>query len=266
MKIIHHIAIPSNNFAISPLQEYKLTAIKSGPLLTVLEINDDDKHWSIVRRIAVEQKYSINSKTIFSKDELDSAHVLEMVSDWHNGYPQPEDKYKQETFECATCCTTCGIGYIQKAPFQLKGVQKWGRRKIFQLNWIYDAYFVEPNVWEHVFKEFRIDAMEVIDYKRKRILENVVQLIIPSSKTTIEETDCVKSNVCKECGRVKYEAPQYGMFPKLDITHTKPLFKIADWFGSGAYAFNPIFVSAELYVKITEFKLKGVSFIPVRDC
>ena len=44
------------------------------------------------------------------------------------------------------------IGAKQVSPFRMKESPNWGRRSILQMNWLFDEYFVKPEVWNAVFQ------------------------------------------------------------------------------------------------------------------
>ena len=70
--------------------------------------------------------------TRFTKGEVRRAEVLELMTDWHHGYPQPERDmaYKSLTYDDSDYCHDCGGGLRQVAPFRMSREPRWGRRGI----------------------------------------------------------------------------------------------------------------------------------------
>jgi hypothetical protein len=69
---------------------------------------------------------------------------LQIVAQGHHGYPQPENDYYKSVY--VIFCERCGIHGSQRAPFQVKRVQLAPHSDLSQLNWIFDVFFVRPDV------------------------------------------------------------------------------------------------------------------------
>ena len=99
--------------------------------------------------------YTIGDRvwTEFTEAERKLAPFLEIAA-WHHGYPQPEDilGYRQALFDLSHACGICHSGAKQIAPFRMKQSPVWGRRSMLPLNWVFDEIFVEPDVYEAVFR------------------------------------------------------------------------------------------------------------------
>jgi len=160
---------------------------------------------------------------------------------------------------------TCGVGLRQVAPFRMKREPKWGNRHILQLNWVFDEYFVLPDVWESVFKPFGVGRRPVLDHRREKPLSTVVQLDIQGramSKIDFKDDDF---EVCESCGYRKHHAHRRGMFPFVETDRKDHMVKTQEYFGSGGSAWQAILISAELYREIKRKKLKGVTFYPMAE-
>jgi hypothetical protein len=199
--------------------------------------------------------------TKFSKIDLNNARHIRIGTDWHHGYPQPEDdfKYINQVYEITRFCWTCGQKRIQTNPFQMKKEPKWGKKHILQMYWIFGNLFVKPEIWEQVFKPFGVGAREVLHYKKNTPLETVVQLIIPELNIHHKLDGCEKET-CPVCKRDKYSPICRGFIPSLNAIPNAPIFKTADYFGYGLEAYNLILVNQELYQCIVKHKLRGLYY------
>jgi hypothetical protein len=160
-----------------------------GDPLVAFDIDEDHRHWPILQGLFERWKVSDILRTEFSKEEIGAARWLNLRPDWHYGYPQPKEDefgYLEATYEltvkvfirsaCTEYCQQCGIGIKQKAPFQMRGEPKWGRRDIFQFNWIFDEYFVTPEIWRRIFSPVGVEYRSVVN-TRGTELKTVVQFV-----------------------------------------------------------------------------------------
>jgi hypothetical protein len=199
----------------------------------------------------------------FSEDEVRQASWIALRADLQQGYPQPhEDEfgYLQATFDLTDYCPVCGIGLRQKAPFQMKGEPQWGRRAILQLNWVFDEFFVKPDVWMTVFKPYGVGQRSV-ENRAGRTLETVVQLVV--DEVVPLDTSGLASETCSSCGRVKYLPITRGPIAPLIKQPKGSMIKSAEYFGSGASAYREVIASRELAAAIRSAEVRGVSFVPV---
>jgi hypothetical protein len=202
--------------------------------------------------------------TEFTKGEIEAARWLDVVPDWHHGYPQPDEDfgYLRVTYDLAEWCDACGIGLKQKAPYQMKGEPKWGRRGILQLNWVFDEYFVTPEIWSSFFKPFGIACRPVTNTKGAE-LKTVVQLVAEEEVGIV--TDGLTPERCAKCGRVKYLPVTRGFFPALTTKPSGAIVKTREYFGSGAAAHRRVLVSQELARALVAAKVRGASLWPVQS-
>jgi hypothetical protein len=173
--------------------------------------------------------------------------------------PEEDFKYLNSTYDLSNYCSKCGIGAVQKESFRMKKEPKWGKRGILQLNWVFDQYFVLPDVWRDVFKIFDIPFLPVIHHRSGKKLSTVLQLS-NLENTELENIDSYPYEICNECERKKYLPISIGRFPKLKIIPKSHIVRTKEHFGSGGSAFNGVIVSQELYKQIRKYNLKGVSF------
>lgn len=233
--------------------------------LSTFEVDESHPSWPALNDWIKKNKAVDMIQTKFSQNEIDNAHWLELIPDWHHGYPQPDEDsfgYLSETFDLSDYCELCGIGKQQKAPFQMKSEPRWGKRSVLQLNWVFDVYFTKPEVWKNYFEPLGITNYEVLD-KNKMPLETVVQLV-PTAEIDIETAGLEKTG-CERCGRTKFLPAVKGPFPAIIGTPSAHLMKTRQYFGSGALAEHGVLVSAELAKVVRTNKLRGVSFRPVAE-
>jgi hypothetical protein len=261
MQIIHRISISSTPTIRRELAALGIVVADRG--FISFEIDEANELWHalepwIVRRMAVD---FVTAK--FSERELAGSKWLELIPDWHHGYPQPsEDEfgYREVTYDLTEYCAKCGVGMKQKASFQMKAEPKWGRNGILQLNWVLDEYFVTPEVWTTIFKPNGIDCRPVMK-QRGVELKTVVQLVVDNEVGIL--TDGLPSERCSRCGRVKYLPVTRGPFPALAAEPLRAMVKTSEYFGSGAAADERVVVSRKLAGALAAEKVFGASVRPV---
>jgi hypothetical protein len=232
------------------------------------EISQTDPQWetisSVMRQYHVKGSYI---RTEFSSEELLNSEHLVIESNWHNGYPMPDDDngYLELTYDLSVYCSTCGVGLVQKSPFRLKSDPKWSRKHFFHLNCVFDILFTQPEVWREVFEPFGVKCRPVLKYKKDTVLDNVVQLDITEYADSTLKRNGLRVVQCPACHRKKYEYIEYGPYPTFEIPQPYDLFKTKEYFGSGAAADQLIIVSQKLYRHILKKQVRGIRFVPMVD-
>ena len=261
MKIIHRIGVGGQGPIRTELQRlgYEL---KDG--CGALHVEESDSRWPKVDELVKKYAKLDMVTTKFSPSEIASAKFLTLVPEWHHGYPQPDGGFAYEavTYDGIAGCSDCGCLKRQIAPFRFKREPKWGRRSILQLNWVFDEYFVIPDVWEEVFRPLGIGALEVLHAKTEMPLKTVVQLDIPREDVELH-LPTYEFQQCDLCTTKKYLPISRGFFPSFTGKSNSALFRSREFFGSGGSAFNEIFVTQSLCRAMRERKLRGVRFKPV---
>jgi rRNA maturation protein Nop10 len=263
MQFIHRISISS-----SPAIRAELAAmgiVIGGSGLATFELDESHESWPKVQRWIAARRPVDVVRTEFSRKEVASAKWLELMPDWHHGYPQPNEDvfgYREATYDLSKYCPQCGTGLRQKAPFQMKAEPKWGRNGILQLNWVFDEYFVTREVWSKVFEPLGISCRQVIN-ARGAELKTVVQLIVEQETDVI--TEGLPSERCEQCGQVKYVPVTRGRFPALDREPAGHMAKTRQYFGSGASASKRVVISRELATAMEAESIRGASVRPVAE-
>lgn len=262
MKIVHRISI----FVTQEIREdLSAIGISASYGFTTFEVDESHDSWPLVEAWIVRHQAVDIVQTIFSKKEIDSANWLELVPSWHHGFPQPnEDKsgYLQVTFDLAEYCKCCGIGARQKASFQMKSEPKWGKNSILQLNWVFDVFFVPPEIWKVVFEPFGVPCRPVLDNKGAE-LKTVVQLA-PETEVDVD-TEGLAKEACSCCGQTKFSPTTRGPFPSLVSKPMAHMAKTRQNFGSGASAHRRVLISNDIASMLIKHKVRGVVFRPVEE-
>jgi rRNA maturation protein Nop10 len=266
MKIIHRVSLTSNDEIREKLRQ---CAIKVEPVLNdliTLEVDESSSSWPIVSQLIQTCNVLDVIRTEFSGTELHEARHLQLVPKWHHGYPQPENShgFLSATYDLTNYCSTCGMGLRQKAPFRMKCEPKWGKRRILQLNWVFDEFFIQPAVWSDIFGPLGLACFPVLDNRTGHPLNTVVQLRVESEAcSTIDFAEEPLSECCKSCGRKKYLPLNRGKFPPLCIPTETHMIKTQEYFGSGSSSWQAIIVSAEFFKTVRQTKLRGAAFKPL---
>lgn len=227
------------------------------------DVSEFASTWPAIKSWIEREGASDVARATFSDLEISQASWLALRADGQFGYPQPNDDefgYREVTYDSTEFCDRCGVGLRQIAPFQLKGEPSWGRREILQLNWVYDEYFVKPDVWTRVFEPHGIERRPVTNRSGVE-LKTVVQLFVEEA-VGLDSSELVPV-VCMTCGRLKYEPVTRGPIPSVLAEPRGHMAKSKEWFGSGASAFHEVIVSKTLVRALSTENIRGVSFVPL---
>lgn len=255
------------------------------------EISENHPLWPRIRELAVRYDAfcAVDVRVEYSKADIAGAAWLAIGVTRHSGYPQPEDDYHYEVYDPDGYCDRCEIRTSQRAPFRFKSEPKAGRNSFRQFNWVFDEFFVGPEVRE-LFEDAGVTGVDYgpcINHGSGHQLESISQLVIlnvlpPGLVTTeLNTVTCQPNNEegptksyggrlryppdYPYCGRVKYHRPLRGQ-----TTYAAGIFRDApdivkshEWFGSGGSASREVLVSQKVCSLIIDHKLRGISFGPV---
>lgn len=271
MKIVHRIGFRANSAQRRELEalgvQVPAGVARGGDPLVAFDVDEDHPNWPTLRALFEQWNASDMVRTEFSKTEVGAARWLNLMSDWHHGYPQPDELelgYRAATYDLTSYCERCGIGMKQKAPFQMKGEPRWGKKGILQLNWVFDEYFVRPEVWASIFKPYGIECRPVTN-TRGAELKSVVQLVTHGEVGVV--TDGLSAQECSRCGRTKYLPVTRGAFPALtgEPSTGMAMAKSKEYFGSGASAHKGVLVSQAVARALAARNVRGASLRPVAE-
>jgi hypothetical protein len=166
------------------------------------------------------------------------------------------------TYDLAAYCSVCGIGAVQKAPFQLVGEPEWGDAGVFCLNWVPDELFVSPEIWRAVFHPLGIGWLPLLD-REGHELESVVQLQI-DERLPIELPSSAPIETCVRCDRSKHHPRAW---PELSgegaMGGAANAARTREHYGSGAQAFQRIVISRRAYREIRAAGIGPLWFAPL---
>ena len=261
MRILHRVSVSSSREASAELAALGIEVRPTG--FVSFEVDETHPRWPELRAWIARRGAPDVVTTTFSSDEVAAAPWLELVPDWHHGYPQPDEDsfgYLTATYDLRAYCETCGVGLRRIAPFQMKGEPKWGRRGILQLNWVFDEFFVIPRIWSAVFEPLGVGCRRVITPRGDQ-LETVVHLAVENEVEIA--TDGLEAEACGSCSRTRYLPVTRGPFPALASEPAGAMVKTRQWFGSGASAHRRVLAAQPIRRALDAEKVRGASFRPV---
>jgi hypothetical protein len=254
------------------------------------EISENHPLWPQIRELAIRYDAfcAIAVRVQYSRADIAGAAWLSIRATRHRGYPQPEDDYRYQVYDPNGYCDRCGIRTTQSTPFRFKSEPK-GRDGFLQLNWVFDEFFVRPEVRE-LFDDAGVTGAgygPCMDHSSGRPLESLSQLLIlnvlPPGLVSTEPNavTCQPNNEegpaksyggrlryphdYPYCGRVKYHWPLLGQTTYIaEVFRGAPdIVKSHEWFGSGGSASREVLVSQKVSRLIIDNKLRGLSLAPV---
>jgi hypothetical protein len=259
MQIIHRISLWSSPKIRRELAGMDVVIADEG--LLTFEFSESHVAWPRLERWVADNHALDIVSTRFSKSEIEDAEWLSLNASSHHGYPQPEDTYKEATYDPSHYCMKCGTGRRQIAPYRMRGEPKFGRSGILQLNWVFDQFFVPPPLWRDVFEPHGIGCRQVLNSKGRE-LETVVQLDI-REEVDVDTACCGNEACCPTCNRVKYLPHVRGYFPRMLSAPTGHMVKSRQEFGSGPSAHSRLLISRQLFRAMSARKLRGFEVDPV---
>ena len=228
------------------------------------EIAESDLLWPVIGDLI--SKYNVFDwvYTRFTETELKCASYVGMGASHTSGYPKPDGDfgYLDVTYDLSEYCAEDGTGAKQKGPFRIRSEPRWGRKHVFHLNWVFDEFFVPPEVWRSVFKQFGVSCLPVIHHRTGKELETVVQLNISALASSALRTENLPYETCS-CGRKKCLPVTRGFFPSFVEPQSETILKSQEYFGSGGQAFRAVLVSSRVFQEIKRQGLKGFHFKPM---
>jgi hypothetical protein len=201
----------------------------------------------------------------------------------HFGYPQPEDTYAFQTYDSAYC-DRCGSGGAQRNPFRLRSEPKARHSQFLQLNWVFDEFFVRPEVVTGLKEAGTTGVVFVpaLHNRTGRVLETIQQLVVLSVLPAALDVVGLRPVTCKPdneegspwygggqpryppdypyCGRIKYHWPKTLRFRPQSFALATDIVKSFEWFGSGGSASRAILVSERVVGTIEKHRWRGVKW------
>jgi len=263
MKIRHRISFLSDENLQRELNGIGVSVGDSG--FCSFDAFESQGNWREINEWIIRRSPIDIVETQFSRQEMMAAKWLQMLPNWHWGYPQPDEGnfgYRNATYDLENYCDLCGVGLIQKRNFIMKSEPNWKNRAIVQLNWIFDEYFVNDFFSDILNEEFKIESMRVMNVNGG-IINGVRQIIVPDRVDV--KSGLIIPSICAKCGREKFKFISRGYFPSIDDNFEGHICKTNQYFGSGSSASQAVIVSRYLYNTIMDCGIKGVGFIPLEN-
>lgn len=263
MEIKRHFAFaPEKHPELVHYLNLTFAPVKRGDIFS-LDILESDFRWPTIAAYLDAHGIHAYAETQFTKEELASAPWLRVRSNWHFGYPQPEEGfgYQNITYTRQHSCNKCGSGLEQIAPFRMKTAPKWGRRHFMFLNWVFDELFTDNAGRAALEVVNGLSFREVLN-KKDVPLSGVHQLTIPHilPPGLIPDTQTIrKTYTCPHCGATKHIASGAGRlrFRAESLDGAPDIVKTAECFGDGRLCCRDILVRQSVYRLLTEAKLDG---------
>lgn len=242
---------------------------KQSTRIFVIELYNDDSNYE--KLVSYFQEHNIDpvsfSEEIFNEKERLEAIVMRMVPNAHKGgYPQPDSKYIDASYDKNSGCPKCTYGKIQNRPLRLSGAIKMGKRDDISGIWWLREFIVTKRFKELV-EEAGLTGCEfwpVVKHGTNEPFEDIFQLkitgVMPKmAKETRIIQDPEYSNKCGHVrtyveGRICYNARDLENVPDFALTQ--------EWFGMWGEIWRWPFMSQKAYRLFKENKISGMRFYP----
>lgn len=242
--------------------EAEVVPLPGDHVLLVFDLEEGHPRFAEVQALCQAWDGSVHmAYTEFTKAERDASAWFGF-SAHRSGYPQPDRDfgYVAATYDLSAACEVCSVGLVQRAPFRMKHEPRWGRRSIMQLNWVFDAFFVTPELWERVFAPCGISCRPVWG-RPGTPLSTVVQLVVEEQVSMATQGYPVEH--CARCGRDKCKPIGRGYLPHVTPQPRGAIARTKETFGSGMSAHHQVIVSRQLMEDIVGAGARGADFYPV---
>jgi hypothetical protein len=270
MEVCHDITFSKSDNVDAELNlqkiSFKKTPLFQGDYIISFKISESDTRWPFVEQLVNMHNGVDTFTTLFTKNEVVNSQWLRLEPIFKQGYPQPEDTWKNTTLK--GMCPKCGAGYTQIAPFRIQDEPKLGKNDFVSLFWTY-ALFCKNQVFtklnNHNFAGYE-EWPALLDSSNQPS-KTVSQLYCHQiTQPGLTEEDKLNPEKCLECGITKYEYLKKGYMryktnsisPGFDIQLTK------EWFGSGGHSgFREYLISQRFAKLIINEGWRGVSLKPI---
>lgn len=301
MEIKHRLNILSDNSKYNKVKKkldrlgvkYRVTNLGKRPngkdwLSLEYYVSESDELYSNIDKIFEKHKLWHPCRVYYSQQEVEEAEWL-YIETGEFQYPQPEDDYKEATYDTSNYCKRCGMGASQNNPFRLSRDFKQKNSQFLGLHWVFDETFLRPEtkaMLEHAGTtgiSYLHPVFNKTGEKIKIVFQMKVDTIIEGGLITDEliKVTCMENNEEGRaskgggsyrfpegypfCGKVKYHWPDRTTikFHKEKLDGVPDVIKSDEYFGSGGSANRLIMVSKKFRELITSHKLRGLQFTPI---
>jgi hypothetical protein len=129
-----------------------------------------------------------------------------------------------------------------------------------RLNWVYDEYFVTPEIWRSVFQPQGISSRPVTNARGVE-LGTVVQLVA-DEQVSLDSRN-LESRTCQTCGRLLYQQVERGPIAALRAEPVGEIARTEQWFDLGAASHNLIVVSGHIARALQRLNVRGARLTPL---
>ena len=279
MKINYRFPKNFNSEQKNILKEYNIDIDIGFDAFTIL---NTDKYFNEVKELFKDDWESLAfPNMIYNKKEYESADTYVIHAKKYLGYAKPDTEKIVDTFEFPyniepqykgvfkVKAQSKEFGMLkgeQIGYYQMKGEPKWGKNHIASLFDVFDDFFVKPEVYKNFFEPLGIESRKVLDFKTRKPLKTVIQLVtqgISKYKLNIDPKSINISYEIKEWGITKYVLRGDKKEPLFTGNNDYDFFRSQEYFGDGGMNLNNIYISKKLYNIITDNKLKGLNIEPL---
>jgi hypothetical protein len=231
------------------------------------EIAVDDPLLATVQSIVDKHVVVTWRGTKFDKQDYEKAEWFDLQAISWLGYPKPESKWKELTYDPSNFCARCGSGAKQLNPFRIgSGFPKAKTSSFFTLGWVGSEIFVR-NAVRDVFVAMELDTISYLPPIRAGSLlpiDSITQLIIPPSLPEAYIPEHVEHTVCAHCNTWRYSLPlTVQHYEKTAFEGQPDIIKTNDLFGSGKSTRRKTLVSRRIANVIWKNKWKGLRLDPI---
>jgi hypothetical protein len=275
MEIWHRISLDADQESI--LQKLDLhyergyDSIANRVKFVAFSIAESHPAWPQIKRLISPDQTFDFIWTKFSQAEILNAEWLTARAAHTIGSPVPEGiSWNEQYYERS--CSTCGVGWRQKAPFHIKKEPHLGKNVFASFHGAFEL-FCTPEVLRIIELEAirGYEVWPVLLHKTGEPSQSLHQLIVPNiaQPALIEEmaeTEHFRKTVCPICGNVWYSYYVRGQMPmRREALYQDVDFQLThEWFGNSRTARREILVSGRLARLIVEQKWKGLDLWPVQ--
>ena len=271
MEINHRVSFHSQEVGVEEAVAHLGIDYEKSPLpggsnyLGHFDIRESDSRWAQVAELIRAHELPDFPATTFAVSEVLVAEWLRLMVVFERGYPQPEATWRKLTYEGG--CPKCGVGVRQKAPFQIKAEPKLGKKDFVGLYWTWTT-FATPRVFE-AFAGERFTGYErwpVIIRRTGEPAKSVAQLLVMGETAPGLVTEDLQTETCPSCGQVKFNAVKRGSIRYRGdaLPEGIDLVLSHEWWGSGAFAYQEVFVSKRAAHLMVERGWQGVVLHPLQ--
>ncbi len=247
--------------------------IRHGISIAHLFVDDARYHMLLdeMKRLGIHFNAEMNP--IFEREEMNEGEFFHMVPRAQWGYPEPQDDWKNRSYDSSTACRACGTGAKQIRPFFVAGTPKFGRGDIVAMFWVYE--FLITDRLRTILEKAGLSGTEFwplmgfSGHNQERPVEGCWQLHIvnelPRMSLAMEfpSVRLPRGAHC-DCGRIGRNIPREQLrYRRPDLACAKDFNKSNEWLGGGLDTSQLKIVSRRVYDVFARNNVRGVDFEPI---